>query len=199
MNELVGRTQTLTSWSAALLEVAVGVAVAVGAAIVMAVRGAGVVTTITIRAGSAVPCGPVTQATGGLRRGWPPAVLVRARGPPSRRCRRWPVSRAVSSSASVSLFVKFIKPAAAGAAPVAVAKLWKSEGVGHPGGSDPDPGGLPVPADEESNDEITRSAARGRRSGAGGGSCAHVDAERSTAAGWRHMHRLTSSSRANDL
>jgi hypothetical protein len=56
------------------------------------------------------------------------------------------------------LFVKFVKPAAAGAAPVADVTLSD-----HPTGSDPDPGGLPVPAEQESSDEITRSARRGRR------------------------------------
>jgi hypothetical protein len=91
VNQLGARTQTWTSrWAAPVLLVAVvGVVAAVSAAILVSVRGVGV--SITIRVGLPVSLGPATQAAGGLRRGWPAAVLVRARGPPARgvggRCR----------------------------------------------------------------------------------------------------------------
>jgi hypothetical protein len=62
--------------------------------------------------------GPATKATGGLRQGWPPAVLVQARGPPA-PARWWPVSLPLPSNSSALVFVTLLKPAAAGAAPVA--------------------------------------------------------------------------------
>ena len=79
MNQLGARSQTWTSrWSSVLLVAVVGMVAALSAVIVASVRGV----SITITVGSQLPYGPVVQATGGLRRGWPPAVLVRARGPP---------------------------------------------------------------------------------------------------------------------
>jgi hypothetical protein len=91
VNELVGHMLTWTSRSSSMLLVAV-VEVLAAVSVVIVVSGRGwVSTTITFRVGPPVPCGPATQVTGGRRRGWPPQVLVRARGPPARgvggRCR----------------------------------------------------------------------------------------------------------------
>ena len=81
MNEVAGRIQTLMSrWTATLLGVVAVVAAAVTTLIVVSGRTVWVST--TIRAGSLVRFEPATQATRGLERGWPPDVLVRARGPP---------------------------------------------------------------------------------------------------------------------
>ena len=93
MNELGTRREKLTSWWVAALLVAVlGTAAAAGATIV--VPGWTVVgpATVMISTGLDVLRGPIAQPTGGLRgrRGWPPAVLARARGPPGAR-RWWPV------------------------------------------------------------------------------------------------------------
>ena len=102
MNELLGRTQTLASrWSSALLVAVVALAGAMTTLVVVSGATVGFEAMFLRRTGSSAGRGPVERATGGLRRGWPPGVLVRARGPPFRRCRWWPVSCAVSSSASV--------------------------------------------------------------------------------------------------
>lgn len=93
MNDLGTRSEKLTSrWGAALLVAVLGTVAAVSATIV--VSGWTVVgpATVMISTGLDVLGGPVAQAAGGLRgrRGRPPAVLARARGPPGAR-RWWPV------------------------------------------------------------------------------------------------------------
>ena len=115
MNQLAAWAGSWASRSSSVLLAAlVGMVAAVTAVIVVSVRGV----SIMIEVGSPVLYGPATKGTGGLEQGWPPAVAVRARGPPARggggRCRV-----PVSSSASALLFVTSLKPAAAGAAPVA--------------------------------------------------------------------------------
>lgn len=82
MSQLAAWATTWASQSSSVLLRAVGVIVAVSAGIAVSVRRAGVSTTIAISTGSPVTCGGARQATGGMRRGWPPAVAVRARGPP---------------------------------------------------------------------------------------------------------------------
>ena len=85
MSQLAAWTKTLTSrWSSSVLLMAVGVLVAVSAAIVVYVWGAGV-STDHDHDWRRVACDVWTGEAGRRweERGWPPAVAVRARGPPA--------------------------------------------------------------------------------------------------------------------
>lgn len=174
MNERGAWTQTLTSrWSSALLGAVAVAVVAVSAAIVVSGRGAWVLTTRTIRAGSPVRCGPATPVTGGLGRGWPGSVLARARGPPSRgvggRC-RVPCRRVIYGD------VREVRETGRGRSGTGCRRDLEFRSKfgwcdATPAGSDS--GGLSMPADEEPNDEVKRSARRGRQPCAAGGSRAH--------------------------
>ena len=208
MNEFDGRTQSQMSRWATALSAAVGFVVAVSATIV--VSGWTVVgpATVMISVGLDVLGGPVAQAAGGLRgrRGWLPAVLARARGPPGARG-WWPVPYAPCPQVHVSKAVREVRRAGRGRCGTGC-RLEASE-PSSDGTTSPQPGAAPVvrpcpPSNQESSDEITveQFTRSGRRSDADGDSRddAHGRAMEPVAADSRwHTHRLTSSSRANDL
>ena len=77
----------------------------------------------------------------------------------------------VLESVSRKLFVKFVKPAAAGAAPVADVSFRSKFGWNDPTPAGSAPVVRPCPStNQEANDEITQSTRRDRRSDADGDS-----------------------------
>ena|GEM_PF-3709989 len=92
MNEPGARMQTLVSrWAAALVGAVAGLSAAVRRAVVVSGRGPSTSSAAAMTgAGAHVPRDSAAQVTSGLRRGWPPSVWARARGPPGGGV-RWPV------------------------------------------------------------------------------------------------------------
>ena len=187
MNQLAAWAGSWASRSSSVLLAAlVGMVAAVTAVIVVSVRG-----------GLDHDRGRFAGAvrTGDEGHGWAGAGVASGRGGAGTRAAGprwwWPVSRACVLEC-ICVAVRDVVEAGRGRCGTGCRRALSPD-------RRPDPGGLPVPAEQESNDAITRSQRSGRQPGAAGGSRAPDDVSWPSTAGCGHMHRLTPSSRANDL